>query len=484
MADFGIKRFGGYVPRLRIDRSLIADAHKWMAPNLRGQAKGARAFTSWDEDAVTMAVEAARDCFNGRPSDAIEAVYLASTSLPYADLQHGALVASALGLPTAIASSDTGYSQRAGTSGLLQALKVGEEALFIASDAPVAKPASTQELSYGAGAAAFLLGAGDDVVARLLGAASVTAPFVDHFRAARERYDYFWEERWVRDEGYAKLAPQAIAQALSKAGIAANDLTHFVMPSLQRGAADAVAKKIGFAGKPVDGLSDGVGYAGAAHALLMLAHVLETAATGDRILLVGFGQGADALVFEVTAAIGSAQPRTGVSGAIANGIATDSYLRMLSFYDGIDLEWGMRSEKVAKTALTEQYRSGGQIDALVAGKCGQCATIQFPQLEYCVNPGCNAPASQFEDYSLVDEPSQVFTYTADWLSFHPAPPLYVGFVQFNNGARILMEVVDVGPEGLEVGTPLKLTYRIKERDRSRGYNRYFWKAAPTGAAGA
>src|SRR3546814_9287317 len=47
----------------------------------------------------------------------------------------------------------------------------------------------------------------------------------------------------------------------------------------------------------------------------------------------------------------------------------------------------------------------------------------------------------------------------------------------------MMEVVDVGPEGIEVGTPLKLTYRIKERDRTRGYNRYFWKATPV-ATGA
>ncbi len=483
MADFGIKLFGGYVPRLRLDRSHIADAHKWMAPGLRGQAKGSRAFLSWDEDAVTMAVEAARDCLDGRAPAGLEAIHLASTSLPYADLQHAALVASALRLPAGIASSDIGHSQRAGTSGLLQALKAGEDALLIASDAPVAKAASTQELSYGAGAAAFLLGS-EDVAARLLGSASVTAPFVDHFRASNARYDYFWEERWVRDEGYGKLAPAAIKAALAKAGVAIGDITHFVMPSMQRGAADAVAKKIGFAGKPADGLENGVGYAGAAHALLMLANVLEQAAAGDKILLVGFGQGADALVFEVTDAITKARPRNGVAGAIANGIATDSYMRMLSFYDGVELEWGMRSEKISKTALTEQYRSDDQISGLTAGKCGKCATIQFPQLEYCVNPECNAPASQFEDYSLVDEPSQVFTYTADWLSFHPAPPLYVGFVQFDNGARILMEVVDVGPDGLDVGTPLKLTYRIKERDRARGYNRYFWKATPTGAAGA
>ena len=46
-----------------------------------------------------------------------------------------------------------------------------------------------------------------------------------------------------------------------------------------------VAKKIGFTGKCADELANGVGYAGAAHALLMLAKVLETAAPGDQVVV-------------------------------------------------------------------------------------------------------------------------------------------------------------------------------------------------------
>src|SRR3546814_377479 len=245
-------------------------------------------------------------------------------------------------MPLAIESNDVGFSQRAGTSALLQALRSGRSTLFVESDAPLGKPASAQELSYGAGAAAFALGA-ERVIARLLGSGSVTAPFVDHFRASQSRYDYFWEERWIRDVGYAKLAPAAIKAALATAGIAISDIAHFIMPSLQRGAADATAKRIGFEGAAASGLENDVGYAGAAHAPLMLAHVLETARPGEKLLLVGFGQGADALIFEITDAIDTARPRAGVSGAIANGLVTDSYLRMLSFSDGIDLEW--RSEE-------------------------------------------------------------------------------------------------------------------------------------------
>lgn len=475
MADFGITAFGAYVPRLRIDRKLIADAHKWMAPGLRGQAKGSRAFTSWDEDAITMAVEAARDALSGGGLDAIEALYLASTTLPYDDLQGSVIVAAALRAPAALQSSDIGKSQRAGTSGLLSAVQAGVPALLIASDAPVAKPASSQEMSYGAGAAAFLLG-GENVVARLLGAASVSDPFIDHFRAGGENYDYFWEERWVRDEGYAKLAPAAIDAALAKAGTGIEEISHFVMPSLLRGAADAVAKKVKFAGTIACGLDDGVGYAGAAHALLMLAGVLEAARPAEKILVVGFGQGADALVFEVTDAVTGLAKRRGVSGSLSDGLATDSYLRMLSFYDSIELDWGMRAEKAGKTPLTEQYRSSFQMAGFVAGQCQACGTVQFPQLQACVK--CAAPNTQFSQRPLADESAQILTTTADWLSYHPAPPLRVGFVQFDNGARLLMETVDVGPEGVERGQKLRMVFRIKEKDRARGYNRYFWKSTP------
>jgi uncharacterized OB-fold protein len=41
-----------------------------------------------------------------------------------------------------------------------------------------------------------------------------------------------------------------------------------------------------------------------------------------------------------------------------------------------------------------------------------------------------------------------------------------------------METVDVGPEGVDVGAPLRIVFRIKEPDKARSFNRYFWKATP------
>lgn len=479
MTEFGISRFGAYVPRLRLERAVIAAAHAWMAPGLKGQAKGSRAFTSWDEDAITMGVEAVRDALGQRDATGVQAVRLASTHLPYADLQNAAIVARAIGAAGAVATSDVTGSQRAGTSALLQALKGEEASLVIASDNPFAKPASVQELGFGAGAAAFLV-SDENIAARLIGSATLADVFVDHFRNADADSDYNWEERWVRDEGYAKIVPAAVKAALENAQIAIGDVQYFVMPSYLKGAADAVAKKIRFAGTVASGLEDGIGYAGTAQALLMLAATLEQAQPGERIMLVGFGQGADVLIFQTTDAIRTAQPVRGVAGSIADALPTDSYLRMLSFYNGIEAEWGMRSEKSAKTALTEQYRSARQMEGFNAGKCGSCGTVQFPQLQYCVT--CHASGEGFTNIPLRDEQAKVLTSTADWLSYHPAPPLWVGFVRFDSGARVLMEMVDIGRDGIDTGAKLRMVYRIKEKDRQRGYNRYFWKATPLGAA--
>jgi uncharacterized OB-fold protein len=254
-----------------------------------------------------------------------------------------------------------------------------------------------------------------------------------------------------------------------------------ILASPLKGAAAALGKQLGFSGVIADALEDGCGYAGAAHPLLMLARVLETARPDETILLVGFGQGAEALVLRTTPAISAYTPSRAVGAALADAVATTDYLRMASFYNEISLEWGMRGEKTGKAALTTQFREADQLGAFVAGKCQACGTVQFPQLAYCVNPACAAPAAQFSDFPLTEEPARVLTFTADWLSYHPAPPLYVGFVQFDAGARLLMEIVDVGAAGIDVGTPLRIVFRIKEPDKQRGYNRYFWKATPIAA---
>jgi len=473
----GIIAWGGYLPRLRLERSAIAATHAWMAPSLKGLAKGRRAYCSWDEDAVTMAVEAARACLGDRDRRSLTKLQLASTTVPFADLQSSAIVAAALRLNHQIQAMDIGGSHRAGLATLSAALRDSAgETLVIASERLGARPASTQEMQYGAGAAAFLLGE-KNIAAELIGSASATSLLVDHFRAAGVAHDYFWEERWVRDEGYSKIGGAAVKRALADAGVAGPKVTHFVFPAPIRGVSEAVAKVAGIAPTAVASALDADGgFTGAAHSLLMLANVLDCAAPNDVIVAVGFGQGSDVIVLRATEAIVTARPARTIADGQAHGVSVSAYGQMASFYGEIDLEWGMRAERDTKTALTEQYRSADQVIGFVAGQCGSCGQIQFPQLTYCVS--CHASASGFAQVPLAEQNSKVLTYTADSLMYYPAPPLYIGFVQFDNGARLLMEFVDVTADTFDVGKRLRMRFRIKEKDVTRGYIRYFWKAAP------
>lgn len=475
---FGITAWGAYIPRLRLERAVIAATHAWMAPSLKGLSQGRRAFCCWDEDVVTMAVEAARECLGRRDRTKICEIDLASTTAPSADLQSSAIVAVALRLERTVRARDFGGSQRAGVAALAAALEAARHpTLVIASERPRARPASVQEMQYGAGAAAFLLGS-DEVAAQIIGSASSTTLLVDHFRAAGAAYDYFWEERWIRDEGYLKIGVDAVRAALSNAGVGAGEVAKFIFPAPSKGVADAIARAAGLPpGSIADPLDLDAGFSGAAQSLLMLANVLDQSSPGDVVVAAGFGQGSDVVVLRATDAVVAARPARTVSAALSAVVTARSYAQMASFYEEITPDWGMRAERDTKTALTEQYRSSDQINAFIAGKCSSCGQVQFPQLAYCVN--CRAPASALLPTCLAEEGARVLTHTADMLTYHPSPPLYIGFAQFDLGARLLMEFVDVQPETFEVGTRLQMRFRIKERDLTRGFYRYFWKAAPT-----
>ena len=475
--DFGILSYGAYLPRRRLQRKSIAAANSWFAPGLRALAKGERAMANWDEDTVTMAVEAARDCLAGPAPADLEQLILASTTHPFDDRQNAAIVANAMHLGSALRVLDVSGSQRAGTSALISALAGGGSSLVTASEHRLAKAASPQEMHYGDGAAALLVGSGKPI-ARLIGAHSETVDFVHQFRSSERAHDYAWEERWIRDEGYLKLVPAALAALFKETGIAPAAVTHFCLPCTLPRVVPGVAKRAGIGEAAVrDNLAAVCGDTGAAHALLLLAHALAQAQPGDLIAVAAFGQGCDALLFEVTGAIGALPPRGGVEGALARRKEETNYLRFLAFNDHIALERGMRAEADKGTPLTTLYRNRDMITGLVGGRCRNCGTLQFPRGRYCVNPQCNALDSQ-DDQPFSDARAKVMSYTADALTYSADPPAYYGMVEFDAGGRMMADFTDVDEGKVEVGMPMRMLFRIKEHDTARGFVRYFWKAAP------
>ena len=478
----GIHAFGGYVPRLRLQRRVIAEANAWFNPGLKGLGKGERSIANWDEDAVTMAVEAARDALGSSERDGIGGVYLASTSLPFLDRQNAGIVAEALHLGHCLHTLDIAGSQRAGTSALLTALQTvagdGGPILVVAAEKRRTKTASSLELTTGDGAAALLIGQGDGI-ARLLGYASETADFVDHYRGQDQAFDYVWEERWIRDEGYLKIVPAAVVRALEAAAVDPGAIDHFCFPSPARRVAATLASKLGIPDASVrDNLQGTCGEAGAAHPLLMFVHALEEARPGDKLLVTGFGQGCDAVVVEVCRHRPAASPSAGIGGHLARGRAEHNYQRYLAINDLVTIERGLRAEVDKQTGLTTLYRNRDMLLGFVGGRCRACGTLQYPKSNVCAKPDCDAVDGQ-DDHPFSEMTATLNSYTADRLTYCPDPPAYYGMVQFDDGGRAMMDLADIDPgTKLHVGQPMRMMFRIKDYDTTRGFRRYFWKATP------
>ncbi|MDE0200936.1 MAG: zinc ribbon domain-containing protein [Rhodospirillaceae bacterium] len=473
----GITAYGAYLPRRRLQRSAIAGANTWFDASLRGLARGERTMCSWDEDTVTMAVEAARDM---APAAPVQALFLASTTHPFAVRQNAGIVAEALNLGSDLRTMDVAGSLRASTTALMSALDAaaaGGQAIVAAADRRKARAGSPMEMLSGDGAAALQVGAQGEV-ATLLASATVAADFIDHFRASGDAYDYAWEDRWIRDEGWLKLVPQAVARALAKAGVEPADVDRLIVPCHLRRVPETVGRASGI---PVEAVADPmmstVGQCGTAQPLLMLAAELASAEPGQTLVVTGFGQGCDALVFRVTDAIGAFRPKRGVAGWLERRVEETNYSKFLTYCGVVEREYGKRAELDRSPALTAQYRNREGVTGFVGGRCARCGTVQYPKAIYCVNPNCGARDTQ-EPHPMADVPATVKTFTADHLVFSMDPPAYLGLVEFEGGGRTMVEFTEVEPESFDVGTRASMRFRIKHVDERRGMRQYFWKAAP------
>ena len=478
----GIVSYGGYVPRVRLDRMAIMKSMGWFAPNLFGMAKGERSMCNWDEDSMTMAVAATQTCLNGVDKSKIDAVYMGSTTFPFLDRQNAGILKAALNLKDELSSADFSSSLRAGTTALktgIDALKGNGtgQVLVSVTDRRRAKSASSQEMLFGDGAAAMLLG-NENVLAEYLGSYSLSVDFVDHYRGVGGEFDYNWEDRWTRDEGYLKIYPQAIDGFINKMGIKKEDITKFIYPCAAQRAHSMIGKLMGAKPEQIaTNLFEVSGECGTAHPLIMLINELETAKPGDKLLVAGYGQGVDVLLFEVTDNITRFSGRGSLSACLERKKTETTYTKFLQYNDMIDTEMGARAEIDNRTALSILWRNRKLVLGFVGGRCKACGTPQIPSDRVCVNPKCGAVDSQ-EEYEFADRPGKVLTFTADNLAASLDPPAIYGMIQFDEGGRMMVDFTDCNLDEIEVGVPMKPSFRKKYHDSKRGFTGYFWKATP------
>src|ERR1700722_14077298 len=263
MLERYVRSAGAYLPLLRLDRKTAMAALLWSG--LGTPRTGRRSVAGWDEDSLTLAVEAARLAIGD--DDPPGAIVFASTSAPFRERLQSGIVVDALGLPADTDAADVGGSRRCGMSALRQALRDRSGSVLVAAgERRVTAPGSSLQLAWGDGGAAILVG--DEGRAKLLGEASINFDLVDIYASEDHPLPYQTEERFIRDEAIDRIFLPAITAALKKAQIKPDDITLAAIQEPVAGIYKALAAKLGLkAPNLCERISEAAGDLGAAHAL-------------------------------------------------------------------------------------------------------------------------------------------------------------------------------------------------------------------------
>ena len=109
---------GAYIPRRRLARQTAIEAVNHRSLEFARLKTGERSVCGVDEDALTMAVEAARGCLFGMDRAQVTGAYLCSSTLPFADRQNASVQKTALRLRDDLFAADcTGCGCDAGLDG-------------------------------------------------------------------------------------------------------------------------------------------------------------------------------------------------------------------------------------------------------------------------------------------------------------------------------------------------------------------------------
>jgi len=477
----GIVSYGAYIPWYRLSRQEFLRAWGGFA------VPGERSVANFDEDSLTMAVEASIDCLADTNAGTVDGLIFATTTAPYAEKQGSAIMALALDLRRDVRAADLTNSLRAGAAGIAwarDAIEAGSlsRVLVAASDCRLAPPASLLEQVIGDGAAAVLVGK-DDLIATIDGSYSIADEFGGLWRASTETMLRTWEDRMVLDEGYSKVLPEAIKGLMKKYSLTAKDFTKVVLDlptDLRRHGKAAVD-----AGFETAQLQDGtslfvnVGATGAASGMMGLVAALEEAKPGDRILFACYGNGADAIILRVTEGIARLGPRRGMKNHLASKKVLANYEKYLK-WRSLVAEAPPQGPGRGLISLSAMHRDSKTLIGGYGKKCLRCGTPQFfqggvgyPPIRVCIV--CQAK-DQFEDYRFANRKATVFSFTQDNLTPAMDPPAAVAVVDFDGGGRAFLDLTDRDVDKMEVGMQVEPTFRRLFFEQ--GIHNYFWKIRP------
>jgi len=302
----GIVSYGVYIPKYRIRAEEIARVwgeREDMAKSLNVFEKSVPDF---DEDAVTIGVEAARNAVRRGSIDParIGAIYAGSESHPYAVKPTGTIVGEAIGVSHELTAADFEFACKAGTAavqaclGLVTANLI-DLGLAIGTDTSQGAPGDALEYTAAAGAAAYIIGR-ENLAAEIEGFYSFTTDTPDFWRREGMPYPEHGG-RFTGEPGYFKPVTSATRGLLKKMRTIPEDYDYAVFHQPNGKFPVRVAGQLGFSREQIEpGLVvPWIGNTYSGSSLIGLAATLDVARPGERVFLASFGSGAGSDAFSI-----------------------------------------------------------------------------------------------------------------------------------------------------------------------------------------
>ena len=465
----GIVAYGAYVPYYRLKRSEIA------AVLGEGGGKGTRAVASFDEDATSMGVEAARGALRAAPAGATpERILFATANPPYLDKTNATLVQAALGLDERTLAVDVLGSVRSSVGALVTAAESPVPTLVALADVRFGPAGGAEERESGDAGAALLFGPPGDgpVAATVLAHASRSREFLDRWRLPTWASSRTWEDRFG-EHVYRRLGSDALADALAEAGTSIDEVDHLAVVGLHGRAVAAVARASGVARERIlPDLAARFGNPGAAAPGVALVDALERAEPGQLVALVVLADGATAVLLRAGEAVRSARSGPSLQDQLdrgAEGLAYPTYLIWRGLLEG-DVP---RRPDPAAPAPAPVNRLAGYKLGFAGTRCAGCSAVHLPPSRVCASCG---EQDRMEEVPMADVVGTVRTVTVDHLVFSLHPPTASAVLDLDGGGRCTVDLTDVDPSTVAIGDRIELTFR--RLHSTNGIHNYFWKGRP------
>lgn len=315
----GLIAYGAAIPKQKVLTSTISQSQGKDEGIAKSLGVLSKTVPSIDEDTITLATMAGQIALNrllqnGGVKDEIATLFIGSESHPYAVKPSGTIVKEALNLSDYLSMADLQFACKAGSQALQIAAAyvqagLAKKAMAIGADTAQARPGDALEYTAAAGAAAFVFGSekdGDQLIVNLLATKSVATDTPDFWRKPKESYPQHFG-RFTGEPAYFKHVSMASLALLEENNIKPDEIKYCVFHTPNAKFPVAIAKQMGFSKEQLAPslVVKEIGNTYAAASLLALTAVLDVAQKGDKIFVCsyGSGSGADAFLFEATAAL-------------------------------------------------------------------------------------------------------------------------------------------------------------------------------------